>query len=216
MVGRIGYAIGGLPPQEIGLRDAAARELDRSGASNPVTAVLLNYRSYDTLLEMTVLLLAVLAALALVGGPARETSPTKGAVNPVLRGFVRVLTPVAMLVAGHLLWLGSHAPGGAFQAGAVLASAGVLLVLAEIDWSRGLPAWAERCLLTVGLATFLVVGVGVTVTGARYLEYPPELAKWLILVIEAPCGISIAAALIAVFLGGRLRFQQPFSKEREP
>lgn len=125
-----------------------------------------------------------------------------------------MLTPVAMLVAGHLLWLGGHAPGGAFQAGAVLASAGVLLLLAEVDWSRALPAWGERSLLTIGLAAFLAVGVGMMAVGGAFLQYPPEVAKWAILTIEAPCGLSIAAALIAVFLGGRLRSRRTLIEER--
>jgi len=214
MVGGVGYAVWTLPAEATGLAAAATAELDRAGAANPVTAVLLNYRSYDTLLEVTVLLLAVLAALALVGGWEGGVRRVSEAQNPVLRGFVRVLMPVMILVAGYLLWVGGHAPGGAFQAGAVLASAGVLLFLAGVDWSRRLPRWAERSLLTMGLAAFLAVGVGVMPIRGNFLEYPPEAAKWLILIIEAPCGLSIAAALIALSAGGRLRTRRTWAEER--
>jgi multisubunit Na+/H+ antiporter MnhB subunit len=214
MVVGIGGAVWSLPVTAEGLAGPAAVELDRAGTINPVTAVLLNYRSYDTLLEIAVLLVAVWAALALVGGWAGGVPRASEAHNPVLRGFVRVLTPVMMLVAGYLLWVGGHAPGGAFQAGAVLASAGVLLFLAGVDWGRKLPLWAERGLLTAGLATFLAVGVGMMALGGRFLEYPSEAAKWWILVIEAPCGLSIAAALIALSLGGRLRTRRTPAEER--
>jgi multisubunit Na+/H+ antiporter MnhB subunit len=213
MVGGLGYAVWTLPAEAPGLADAAAAELDRTGVTNPVTAVLLNYRGYDTLLEITILLLAVLAALALVGGWSGGIKRTGHAQNPVLRGFVRVLMPVTMLVAGYLLWVGDHAPGGAFQAGAVLASAGVLLLLAGVDWTRRLPRWAERGLLVSGLATFLAVGVGVMPIQGRFLEYPPAAAKWLILVIEAPCGLAIAAALIALSLGGQLKTRRTYDEE---
>jgi len=208
IVGWVGYAVWTFPSDFSGLSDHATGAIERTGTSNPVTAVLLNYRSYDTLLEMTVLLLAVLAAWALVGGSANEVCLVSEVDNPVLRGFVRVTTPLSILVSGHLLWLGDHAPGGAFQAGAILASAGVVLFMAGVDWSSQLPAWLERILLTVGLFAFIGIGIVAMLAGGAFLEYPLATAKWMILTIEAFCGLSIAAALISVFLGGRLRSRQ--------
>lgn len=213
MVAGLGLTVWSIPGEAAGLTSAALSELNRAGTTNPVTAVLLNYRGYDTLLEICVLLVAVLAARALVGGRAASLARASESRNPVLRGLVRVLMPVMMLVAGYLLWVGGHAPGGAFQAGAVLASAGVLLLLAGVDWSRKLPAWVERGLLAMGLATFLAVGSAMLPLGRSFLEYPPRLAKWLILVIEAPCGLSIAAALVALALGGRLRTRRTLAEE---
>ena len=43
-------------PRTDGVAPLVERRLDESGVSNPVTAVLLNFRGYDTLLEITVLL----------------------------------------------------------------------------------------------------------------------------------------------------------------
>ena len=54
----LGYTVLSLPDQAQGLQGTVADQLEKSGVSNPVTAVLLNYRAYDTLLEMAVLLLA--------------------------------------------------------------------------------------------------------------------------------------------------------------
>lgn len=201
----VGYSITTLPSEHVGLSELAISEIGRSGTSNPVTAVLLNFRSYDTLLEVGVLLLAVLAAWALVGGWANEVCLVSEVANPVLRGFVRVMAPIAVLVSGYLLWSGGYRPGGAFQAGAILASAGIVLFMAGVDWSQQMPAWVERSLLTVGLFVFLLVGLIVILFGGFFLQYPQSNAKLLILLIEAACGLSIAAALIAVFLGGRLR-----------
>ncbi len=50
----LGYAVLSLPTQAPGLNEAVASNLENSGVSNPVTAVLLNFRGYDTLLEMGV------------------------------------------------------------------------------------------------------------------------------------------------------------------
>lgn len=61
LVGGIGWTILSLPTEWSGLSHHVAARLDASGARNPVTAVLLNFRGYDTLLEIGVLLLAALA-----------------------------------------------------------------------------------------------------------------------------------------------------------
>jgi multisubunit Na+/H+ antiporter MnhB subunit len=42
------------------LADLALERVPESGVSNPVTAVLLNFRAYDTLLELAVLMAAIL------------------------------------------------------------------------------------------------------------------------------------------------------------
>ena len=116
----LGYAVWTLPSDGAGLGNDVAANLDRSGVSNPVTAVLLNFRGYDTLLEVMVLLLALLGAWSLgLSSPRREAAP-----GLVLDTLSRLLVPLLILVAAYLLWVGAHAPGGAFQAGAVLAAAG--------------------------------------------------------------------------------------------
>ncbi len=195
----LGYAVLSLPAQHPGLSESVAENIETSGVSNPVTAVLLNFRGYDTLLEMGVLLLALLGIWSLrsVPGP-REASP-----GPVLDMLTRLLVPLLILVAGYLLWVGGHAPGGAFQAGAVLGAAGVLLLLA--GWRpgakfSGLPL---RIILVMGPGMFIAVGIVLMLLGRRLLEYPPSLAGALILLIESAATLSIGITLAALFLGGR-------------
>ena len=206
IVGVIGIAILALPAEAAGLAEDVEDKLDQMGVKNPVTAVLLNFRGYDTLLEITVLLLAVLGARALATAGSRdEAEQIASPINPVLLGFIRIIAPVVIVVAGYLLWVGGHAPGGAFQAGAVLAALGVLLKLAEVNWTQHVSECSERLLLTGALAVFIAVGVG-TMTGERhFLEYSSSAAKWCILAIEAVATLSIAAILLALFCGGTFR-----------
>ncbi|MFP5506745.1 MAG: MnhB domain-containing protein [Gammaproteobacteria bacterium] len=185
-----------LPPHAVRLPDAVAANIADSGVAHPITAVLLNFRGYDTLLEIAVLLLALFGVLALVKPhAARATHPA----HPLLQTLARLLAPLMVLVAGYLLWVGASAPGGAFQAGAVLAAAGVLLRLAGL-----LPAWAAPgLLLRAGLALGLLVFVAVAaaVLGhATLLTYPPALAGGLILTIEAALTLSIGLTLAALYL----------------
>ena len=65
LTGLLAWAILSLPLNGTSLRTQVFANIGNSGVSNPVTAVLLNFRGYDTLLEITVLFLAVLGAWSL-------------------------------------------------------------------------------------------------------------------------------------------------------
>lgn len=193
----LGYAVLSLPDQAQGLQVAVADQLEQSGVSNPVTAVLLNFRGYDTLLEMVVLLLALLGVWSLGSPPAVRRVVEPGSVLDTL---ARLLAPLMILVAAYLLWAGAHAPGGAFQAGAVLSGAGVLLVLAGWRPQPGMMERPLRVALVAGVLTFVAVAM-LTMQGmGKLLQYPPEQAGALIFIIEAAATVSIAAALAAMFL----------------
>ncbi len=180
------------------LADQVAANLANSDVTNPVTAVLLNFRAYDTLLELAVLLVAVPGIFAL--GPARHGYRGGG---PVLDGLIHWLVPLLIVTAGYLLWVGAHAPGGAFQAGALLAAAGVLLRLGG-HADAGLPRPAvQRWLLTIGVGLFLTVGLAVTAGGLAFLEHPRAWSGVLILLIESTATLAIAATLAQAYIGGR-------------
>jgi multisubunit Na+/H+ antiporter MnhB subunit len=193
----LGYAVMSLPLQATGLGEQVALNLETSGVSNPVTAVLLNFRGYDTLLEMGVLLLALLGVWSLGGLPEVRNLNT----GPVLGKLTRLLVPVLILVAGYLLWVGAHAPGGAFQAGSVLGAAGVLLHLSGWRLGGTFSGLPLRVVLVIGLSVFVVVGMVLLLIGSAFLEYPPPLAGAMILLIEAAAMLSIGASLAALFLG---------------
>ena len=180
------------------LAQAVQENLATSGVSNPVTAVLLNFRAYDTLLELAVLLTAVLGIFTL-----GQANPGYQPAGPVFDGLVRWLVPVLILTAGYLLWVGAHAPGGAFQAGAMLAAAGVVLRLAGRT-RIGLPeGFMLRLVMAAGVGLFLLVGLTLLILGRPFLGYPQAWAGTLILMIETAAMLSIAATLVLAFLGGR-------------
>lgn len=173
--------------------------LDDSGVSNPVTAVLLNFRAYDTLLELAVLLAAVLGILAV--GPAR---PSYRPAGPLFGALVGWLVPLLIITGGYLLWVGAHAPGGAFQAGALLAAAAVLLRLGGQP-TAGLPAMVlQRWLLVGGVGVFITVGLSATLTGQAFLQYPQDWSGTLILLIETAATLAIATTLALAYIGGEL------------
>jgi len=195
----LGYIVWTLPTDAAGLSAEVAANLADSGVTNPVTAVLLNFRGYDTLLEVLVLLLALLGVWSL----NVETLEPHAATDPVLVALPRFFIPVLILVAAYLLWRGAHAPGGAFQAGAVLSAAGVLLLLA--GW-RPRPRWTAmplRILVTAGPLAFVGLALLTLMVEGRMLQLPRELAGAMLLGLETIATLSIAAPLAGLFFGGR-------------
>ncbi|MDQ1081999.1 MULTISPECIES: hydrogenase subunit MbhD domain-containing protein [Microbacterium] len=185
-----------LPPEPAPLAADAFANLDRTGVSNPITAVLLNYRSLDTLLEIAVLVTAAVA----VGAVARERIRPVREAEPVRRALALVLVPVLLVLAVWILVAGSRQPGGAFQAGALAAAALVVAHLCGIPYStpRGRTAMAVA---GGGVVAFVLLGViGLGATGA-WLGLDPAWAGAAILAIEAVLAVSIAVALAGVFLG---------------
>ncbi|MCS6770700.1 MAG: sodium:proton antiporter [Kiritimatiellae bacterium] len=187
------HAVGSIPPRPPDLSAALMARMPESGVEHPLTAVLLNFRGYDTLLEMTVLWLAALGALSLASGPsARRRRP-----HAALVGLIRILAPALVMSAGYILWAGGFRPGGAFQAGSVL---GAGLVLASLS---GIVAVQPGVALSAGLALGTTVFAGVAawswaLTG-ELLHFPAATDKWAILAIESASALSIALILLALF-----------------
>lgn len=187
-----------LAPPEVRLTEHVGTQLNVSGVTHPVTAVLLNFRGYDTLLEIAVLLLALLGVLTTTAGEPSSGLWMHAAPQPILQSMARILAPIMVLDAGYLLWAGSDRPGGAFQAGAVLAAAGVLLYLAGL-----MPAWTSPGrLLRIGLVAgfLLFLSVATLRPQGGLLQYPPRWAGALILAIESGLTLSLALILAGLFL----------------
>jgi multisubunit Na+/H+ antiporter MnhB subunit len=186
-------AVRSVPARPPDLAAQVAARMQESGVTHPLTAVLLNFRGYDTLLEIAVLWLAGLGALALAPGP----SAAHGRPHPVLAGLLRVLAPALVMTAGYILWAGGFRPGGAFQSGAVL---GAGLVLASLGGFVHLsPTFGLRLGLALGVAVFAAVAVWAWAQTGELLHYPGATDKWAILAIESMAALSIAFILLTLF-----------------
>lgn len=173
-------------------RETAA-SIAQAGIAHPVTAVLLVFRAYDTLLEVVVLLVAAVAAQA---APPAARAPL--ARDPLLARVAGITVPLAVLVAGYLLWAGATRTGGAFQAGAVLAGALLLARLSNLPLDPH-HAWVRPPPLALGAAVFVALGLIAGAAAGAVLAWPQGWTGALVLVIEAALMVSIAAALVALF-----------------
>ena len=193
----LAWSVWTLPPYPDRVQKLVSENMAVSGVDNPVTAVLLNFRGYDTLLEIGVLLLALVSVLSVgpFSAPLSDREP-----RPILMLLLRLLLPFIILLSGYILWIGKYSPGGAFQAGAVLAGGGILYVTAT-DRRIGLATGIVRPLLAAGLLVFLLVALATLISREQFLAYPGAFAATLILVIETAATVSIGAILILLFVG---------------
>ncbi len=182
------------------LSEQVISQLPVSGVGNPVTAVLLNFRAYDTLLELAVVLTAVLTVLTL-----NEKRADYEVSSPLLQGMTRWLAPLLVVTSGYLLWVGADAPGGAFQAGAMLAAAMILLQLAYPSMRQEFNLYLLKVLLVIGIFIFVLVGLWMMSLNDDFLAFTPAWAGALILIIETAATLSIATALTLAYMGGRPR-----------
>ncbi len=119
--------------------------LPGGGGANVVNVILVDFRGFDTLGEITVLAIAAIGIYALLDKlhlemPATDQNGRRWAEerHPViLAQITRFLLPLALLVSVYLFLRGHNAPGGGFIAGLVSAVALILQYMASgIDWMQ--------------------------------------------------------------------------------
>ncbi|MGH6813074.1 MAG: hydrogenase subunit MbhD domain-containing protein [Methylocella sp.] len=193
-----------LPDPAPTLAPEAAQHLAETGLGNPVTAVLIAYRSFDTMLEKVVLVLAVVGVWSLApdrywgGAPG---APRAARPEPTLAFLAQILPPIGILVGIHIFWVSANEPGGAFQGGAILAAMWMITMMARLTEAPPVSALWLRLALIAGPAVFLAVGVAGIAVASGFFAYPAGFAKPLILFIEVFMTLSIAVTLPMLVAG---------------
>ncbi len=204
VAGALAAAVLYLPDPAPSLASEADKALLATGLGNPVTAVLIAYRSFDTMLEKIVLVLAIVGVWSVA--PDRFWSGAPAPLGPAapdaaLVFLARVLVPVGIVVGVQMFWVGADDPGGAFQGGAILAAMWMIAMMARLTEPPpvGL-AWLRLALIS-GPTVFLVVGVAGPLMAGSFFAFPADFAKPLILFIEAFMVLSIALTLPLLVAG---------------
>jgi multisubunit Na+/H+ antiporter MnhB subunit len=205
LAGLMAYAIMFIPDDFQGLGPLVRKSMPDTHLEYPVTAVLLDFRGYDTWLELGVLLAAVLGVLCVRRASTIKGSTLPAPAEPVGRWIIKLLLPLMVLIGGYLLWLGAFAPGGAFQAGVVLASGGVML------WQAGHPSLALlprlwwKIIISSGFVYFLILASSSMFFNDQFMTHPE--AKIWILGLEYAATLSIALCLISLVMASPGRNQ---------
>lgn len=177
--------------------------LPDSGVSHNVTAVLLNFRALDTLLEVGVVLLALIAIHTL--DPHFRYKPLSSE-NTITNTFVALLFPLIVLCSFYVLYSGSYQSGGAFAAAALLAGGIIIVRLVKPRYLSGLQELSMRFVYVSGLLFFVGVGTGTLFFGS-FLEYRNTIATFLIVSIETVLTVSLGVILATYFINAVQRFK---------
>jgi multicomponent K+:H+ antiporter subunit A len=114
--------------------------LPRGGGANVVNVILVDFRGFDTLGEITVLAIAALGVVGLLDGVRPAKAATDGRRAPLLFAVAaRWLLPLTIVVSVYVFLRGHNAPGGGFVAGLITA---VALLLRHI--AHGVDGGATR------------------------------------------------------------------------
>jgi multicomponent K+:H+ antiporter subunit A len=177
------------------------------GGSNAVNVILVDYRGFDTLGEITVLGIAALVIAALLhdGRLPAVTDlvyppPTERNAQPLMLKLVAsLLLPLAVLVTIHLFLRGHNLPGGGFIAGLVMAIALVLLSVAHgVEWVNSRLRADFRPVVAAGLLIAGLTGAGSWFVGHPFLTstYDYPVLPWI-----GPVPLASAALFdLGVFL----------------
>ena len=167
-----------------------ANALEQAGGLNVVNVMLVDFRGFDTLGEITVVGIVAITVYALLrrfrpapesmdpasvrSGPATEAAAIAHVGDPLPRGelripamLVRLMLPIAGLVSVYFLLRGHNAPGGGFVGGLIMATG----VIAQ--YMVGGTIWVESRLSIHPLA---MIGAGLLAATGGRVERMGELA----------------------------------------
>ena len=201
-----------LPDPSPTLAPEAVQNIAATGLGNPVTAVLIAYRAFDTMLEKCVLVLAVVGVWSLAsdrywgGAPGAPRAVTW---DGALTFFAQLLPPIGILIGIRIFWIGADEPGGAFQGGAILAAMWMIIMMARLADAPAIGERWMRIALAAGPIVFLGVGILGFVAAWGFLAYPAGFAKPLIIFVEIFMTLSIAATLPMLVAGPPTRAPWP-------
>ena len=132
------------------------------GAQNLVTSIVVTYRGIDTLGEVVILFLtaAIIGFFLKVTNNKKDENKRKDKIRPaseILQTGAQALVPLIFLFGIYIFINGHLTPGGGFQGGAVIATAFVLMLLANPTQKvkHGVIAFVE----SISGFSFVIVGI---------------------------------------------------------
>jgi multicomponent K+:H+ antiporter subunit A len=155
-----------------------ANSVPGGGGSNVVNVILVDFRGYDTLGEITVLALAGLGIVAMLQNlhlPTPTRDDAGRAWDPdahptIMATLTQILLPLALLVAVFILLRGHNQPGGGFIAGLITAVALIVQYLANgTQWTHQRMPPVSHPLIAWGLAIAAGTGLASLWFGAPFL-----------------------------------------------
>ncbi|MBN2668568.1 MAG: hypothetical protein JXR60_04995 [Bacteroidales bacterium] len=144
----------------------ATKGAEEVGAANLVTAVVVTYRGFDTLGEVTILFLtaSIIAFFLKLKDEDFEKTIEHRDTSELLETASKILIPVIFLFGIYVFINGHLTPGGGFQGGAIIATGVALMILANpnIKLNYNVIHWVE----SISGVSFVIIGIlGILLAG---------------------------------------------------
>ena len=148
------------------------------GGHNVVNVILVDFRGFDTLGEISVLAIAAVGIYGLLQGlrlphPIRDYGGRlwSGDRHPMVLGILsRLLLPMALLVSVFIFLRGHNLPGGGFIAGLITAVALIMQYIAQgVTWAQQRQPISYHGVAGLGVLIAGLTGLGSWVFGRPFL-----------------------------------------------
>ncbi|GAB3373660.1 monovalent cation/H+ antiporter subunit A [Azotobacter armeniacus] len=177
LVGLLAYGVMTRPYESIATF-FLENSLSGGGGSNVVNVILVDFRGFDTLGEISVLAIAAVGIYALLHGlhlphPALDHNgrPWSTDSHPIiLDNLSRALLPMALLVSAFIFLRGHNLPGGGFIAGLITAVALILQYISHgVTWTQARLPLSYHAVAGAGVLIAGLTGLGSWLFGRPYL-----------------------------------------------
>ncbi len=174
-----------------------------TGSENIVAAVVVNYRGFDTIGEITVIFISAIGLGTVFATRKKKAKYVVEPASPILHTGCRFLFPFIILFGAYILIHGHLIPGGGFQAGAVIASA-FLLIYLGCRGKRVSALWTNT-IASLGAMAFVLLGIIGLAVGKGYFlsNFPPKgvLSSLFSASLEGLVFVIVGAALADIIDG---------------
>jgi len=180
VIGTISYAIM-TTPQETISSFFLANSKTGGGGTNVVNVILVDFRGFDTLGEITVLGIAALGIFKLIAGMRlympisdEKKRPWSNDPHPMMLEMVsQSLLPLALLISAYIFLRGHNLPGGGFIAGLITSVAIIQQYIAHgVNWIKPRLRIDYQWLIAGGILIATATGLG------SWLFDRPFLSTW--------------------------------------
>jgi len=135
-----------------------------TGSANFVTSIVANYRSFDTLGEVTVLFISAFGVALLLGSKEQKRLELNFKPNFMLQVGSRALFAIIVMVGLYISIHGHLTPGGGFPGGTIIAASVLLLYLSNDKFRTNIRGF--RFMQSITGALYVIIGlVGLFVSG---------------------------------------------------
>ncbi len=181
--------------------------LSDTGSRNLVTAILLDYRLFDSLFEAGILLIAVSGVIWISKHDIEEKNARfmidKYKTPDLFITFSRLVYPLMLTFGFYVIVNGHLSPGGGFQGGTIVATA--ILILYYIDPNKetniGLIVTVEKIiyLLIIVVASISLVTRGTFFTNFFDPSHDADTMAIYLVILNVLIGFKVALGLWTIF-----------------